>query len=258
MSYPYREKWTSECGTVTLYCGDCLEILPTLAPGSVDAVVTDPPYVIGAISTGVENAKCGTWADMQNAAYWFAGWFSECRRITRGSGFLSTCGNWRSIPTLLCALSRIKWAATSCVIWDKQWIGPAYTNAFRPTYELAIVAAMEDARIYDRSAPDLFRGDKWMAGNSKTTSHPAEKPVDFMLYLIGHLSPESGCVVDPFMGSGTTGVACVASRRKFVGIELDESHFATAKHRIQDELNRVKFLEPKQRETQRTLMEVTL
>ena len=255
MTTPYREKWVSDCGTVTLYCGDCLEVLPTFRGGTFDAVITDPPYIIGAISNGSENAKCGTWADMQNAAYWFSEWFSESRRIMRGSGFLSVCGNWRSIPTLLCALSRVKWSATSCVIWDKQWIGPAYTNAFRPTYELAIVAAMEDSRIDDRSASDMFRGEKWLAGQCRTTNHAAEKPVDFMSYLVRHLSAVAGCVVDPFMGSGTTGVAAIAESRKFVGIEMDETNYQEAKRRIIDELNRMKFLEPPKRERQKQLLE---
>ena len=251
-----NDKWTSECGTVTLYLGDCLEVLPTLEAGSVDAVVTDPPYIIGAISTGTENAKCGTWADMQNASYWFSEWFALSKKTLRNTGYLSLCGNWRSIPTILCGLSRVKWSATSCVIWDKQWIGPAYTNAFRPTYELAIVAAMQDATIPDRSASDLFRGEKWCAGHSKTTKHPAEKPVDFMSYLVRNLSPERGLVVDPFMGSGTTGVSAIHDGRRFIGIEMDESNYAEARGRIQDELKKVAFLEPKKpRESQRTLLD---
>ena len=250
------EKWTSECGTVTLYCGDCLEILPTIAPGSVDAVVTDPPYIIGAVSNGTENAKCGTWSDMQNASYWFSEWFALSKKRLRNTGFMSVCGNWRSIPTLICALSRVKWSATSCVIWDKQWIGPAYVNAFRPTYELAIVAAMKDGEIPNRSASDIFRGEKWCAGHSKTTSHPAEKPVDFMSYLVVNTSPSAGLVVDPFMGSGTTGVSAVSEQRRFIGIEMDEANYEEAKRRIQDELKKVAFLEPKKpRESQRSLLD---
>lgn len=243
----YREKWVSDCGTVTLYLGDCLDILPTLEPGSVDAVVTDPPYMIGANSTGSESAKCGTWMDMVNAAVWFREWIGESRKLLRDTGYLSLCCNWRTIPTLVCAFSRLSWAVTSCVVWDKQWIGPAYVNAFRPTYELALVAAMPNGRIDDRSASDLFRGEKWMAGNSRITDHPAEKPVDFMSYLIGNLSPIGGIVLDPFMGSATTCIASLAIGRQFVGVEGDDRHWLPLIDRVRDELNRHPLLEKPRR-----------
>jgi DNA modification methylase len=212
--------------------GDCLEVMKQLPDGCVDAVITDPPYMVGAISVGTGNAKAGTWADMQNAAHWFAAWFQESRRVLSQAGFLSSCGNWRSIPTLICALSRCSWAATSCLIWDKQWIGPAYKNAFRPTYELALVAAMPEAEIQDRTVSDIYRGGKWLAGQCRTTEHPAEKPVDLMEHLVQHLSPSEGLILDPFCGSGTTCVAAKRLGRHYIGIELDERYCEIARNRL--------------------------
>jgi len=81
--------------------GDCLEILKTLPSREFDAVVTDPPYMVGSISVGDAGAKAGTWADMENSAYWFSAWMRECQRLLKPAGHLLTFGSWRSIPTLI-------------------------------------------------------------------------------------------------------------------------------------------------------------
>jgi site-specific DNA-methyltransferase (adenine-specific) len=247
----FKDEWTSDCGTVRLICGDCLEVLPTL--GKVDAVVTDPPYIVGAISVGTLSAKSGTWADMENSAYWFSAWFVLAKKILRDTGYLVSCGNWRSIPTLIRGLSLCDWSATSCLIWDKQWIGPAYVNALRPTYELAIFAAMPNSEIKDRTVSDIFRGERWQSGNCKTTEHAAEKPVDLMQHIAGLVCVPSGTICDPFMGSGTTGVASVRTGRKFIGIEREPRYFEIAKRRISDELNRFPLLEKVESPQQMTL-----
>jgi site-specific DNA-methyltransferase (adenine-specific) len=201
--------------------GDCLDILPKMPVGTqFDAVITDPPYMVGAISVGNSSAKAGTWADMENSAYWFAAWMKECRRVLSPTGYLVTFGNWRSIPTMIRALSLAELPASCCMVWDKQWIGPAGPQQLRPRYELAIFAAMPDAKIDDRSAPDIY-GCKWLAGNMKTTEHPAEKPVDLMRHIVRLTTKPGATVLDPFAGSGTTGVACVAEGRRFVGIERE-------------------------------------
>jgi site-specific DNA-methyltransferase (adenine-specific) len=106
------------------------------------------------------------------------------------------------------------------MVWDKQWIGPAGPQQLRPRYEVVIFAAMPDAKIDDRSEPDIY-GCKWMAGNMKTTEHPAEKPVDLIRHLVRLVTKPGAVVLDPFSGSGTTGVACLAEGRRFVGIERE-------------------------------------
>lgn len=222
-----------EIGNATLYNGDCLEVLPTLELRSVDAVLTDPPYMIGAISIGNAAAKAGTWADMENSAFWFAAWFSECAKRLKETGYLVTFGNWRSIPVLLCAFSKAKISPASCMVWDKEWIGPAGPAQLRPRYEIAILAGMPKAKIHDRTVSDVY-ACKWMAGKMKTTDHPAEKPVALMEHLAKHTTPSGGLIVDPFMGSGTTGVAANATGRRFIGIERDRAHFETACHRIEE------------------------
>lgn len=215
---------SEEIGNATLYQGDCMEILQSLPPFSVDAVITDPPYMIGAISTGDAKAKSGGWADMENAAWWYAAWLKKARRILKPDGYLCIFGNWRSMPTLMYAFAKIKWPIDSCLIWDKEWIGPAGPRQLRPTYEIVFFAGMPDAKIPDRSVSDIYRC-KWQAGNKKTTEHAAEKPVQLMQHLIRIVTKPGAIVVDPFMGSGTTGEAAHLEKRQFIGIERETEYF---------------------------------
>lgn len=227
-----------QIGDCTLYQGDALELLPTLEPGSVDAVIVDPPYLIGAHSIGTARAKSGTWADLNNSAYWFSAWYRECLRLLpTETGHFATFCNWRTQPLVICAMAAAGMTATSCLVWDKDWIGPAYKNALRPTYELIVIASGKAAEIKNRSLNDIWR-TKWMAGHSAETLHPAEKPVSLLMQLISALTTESSCLLDPMMGSGTTGVACVRLGRKFIGIEISEDYFKIACQRIQEEYDR--------------------
>ena len=219
--------------TKQLITGDCLSVLESMEVSSIDAVITDPPYMIGAISVGNGSAKHGTFEDMDNSAYWFSAWFKECNRVLKDTGYLVVFGNWRSIPVLTMALARAKMPATSCLVWDKQWIGPASKAQLRTRYEIAILSAKPKAVIEDRSIPDIF-GCKWQAGNMKTTPHPAEKPVPLMEHLVKHLTPIDGVVLDPFMGSGTTGIAALKHRRSFIGVEKNHEWSEIAKKRIED------------------------
>ncbi len=216
----------------TIHHGDSLEVLRQMPVGTAfDAVIADPPYLIGAISVGNGSAKAGTWADMENAAYWFTAWMRECRRLLKPTGYLLTFGNWRSIPTLIRALSLAELPASCCMIWDKEWIGPAGPQQLRPRFEIVIFAAMPEAKIDDRCATDIH-ACKWMAGNMKTTEHPAEKPVDLLRHLVRLVTEPGATVLDPFAGSGTTGAACLAEGRRFVGIEREEEWVRVARDRL--------------------------
>jgi len=211
-------------GNAELWQGDCLEVMAGLPPMIVDAVITDPPYMIGAISTGDASAKAGGWADMENSAWWYAEWLKLARRSLKQDGFACVFGNWRSLPTLLYAFAKVKWQVDSLMIWDKEWIGPAGPRQLRPTYEVVLFAGMPDAKIDNRSASDIYRC-RWMAGNSKTTAHAAEKPVDVMRHLIRLTTNPGDTVLDCFMGSGTTGEAAHLEGRRFIGIEREHEYF---------------------------------
>jgi DNA modification methylase len=205
--------------------GDCLDVLRSIPAMSVDAVITDPPYGINTKSDGM--GKLNPWADLTNAAFWYREWIGECRRILKPNGCLWSCLNWRSLVTFQKASCDLGWPIESLLVWDKDWIGPGGPRGLRPSYEMVALWAMPEFAIADRGLPDVQRF-KW--SGHKPTGHPAEKPVALMEWLIRHSGAQR--IVDPFMGSGTTGVACVRLDREFIGIEVDDAHFAASSRRI--------------------------
>lgn len=213
---------------ITIYCGDAHDILPRL---HCEVTITDPPYMIGAHSTGTEASKAGSWGDIMNVSRWYSQWLRECKRATSHEGSIWVFGNWRSMPTYTKAFLDAGLSPTSCVVWDKEWIGPSYKNALRPTWEMILMSAMPDCEIWDRGASDLMRA-KWMAGQCKTTEHPAEKPLVLLERIVQLSTKEDWRVLDPFMGSGTTLVAARNCGRRAIGIELSEQWCEAAVNRL--------------------------
>lgn len=217
---------------ITLYQDDCLNTLAKLPQNNFDCIIADPPYMIGAKSAGDKTSKSGSWVDIENAAFWFQAWISLCRELLKPTGHIAIFTNWRSVPTLFSAFARLKWPINSLMIWDKMWIGPASKKQLRPRYEMIIISGNNEAVVKDRSVPDII-SCKWQAGNMKTTPHPAEKPIELISELLNIFLPSgSGFVLDPFMGSGTTGIAAKKRNFQFIGIEKDPDYFAIAQKRL--------------------------
>ena len=204
---------------VTLYQGDCLEILPLLDDG-IAAVITDPPYIIGSMSTGDMRSKTGSWADMMNSALWFTTWYRIASTKLRSDGSLWTFCNWRTIPVLMRAAHDANMPTTSVLVWDKVRIGPGGMQGLRPRYELVAVMGKPAFAIEDRSLSDI-----WVEPSPivKPSGHPAEKPVAIMRRILSALNlPKDSVVVDPFAGSGTLGDAARSLGLRCVLIEADE------------------------------------
>jgi DNA modification methylase len=214
-------------GRVTLYRGDCREILPTL--GKVDAVVTDPPYGIsdapfkGQDRVGKRKGQSNGW---HSESWWDASIDPEwvalcCDRADTVAWF----GHWRKREEVERA-APFKLRAE--IIWSKDChVGPPCP------------VAMRDERIWlfakDGISGKTFETSVWDHPIIPTWSHKHhknEKPVGLMLRLVRFLG--AGAVLDPFMGSGTTGVATVKAGGRFIGCEIDPGHFDIACRRIDD------------------------
>ena len=207
---------------VTLYHGDCLDILKTLDAGSVDAVVTDPPYGIARVWKGGFSdrhgwSKAGQHKDARNSwddAAPCTEVFEEIIRVAR-----TVCiwgGNYFDLP-----ISR------GWLVWVKPERNFTLSEA-----ELAWTNRDMPMRVFDvhRSDPDR--------------QHPTQKPLLLMKWCLEALKiPIGATVLDPFMGSGTTGVACVKTGRNFIGIELDEGYFKVAQKRIAEAQMQLPLLE---------------
>ena len=141
---------------ITIYHGDALEIMPALPIRTVNAVVTDPPYIIGAVSHGHMESKSGGWADMMNSALWFSTWYQMVDRLLRLDGVFWTCCNWRSLPVVMRGALDAGLPITSVAVWDKMWIGPGGSQGLRPSYELVALLCRPDYSIPDRGVPDVL------------------------------------------------------------------------------------------------------
>lgn len=225
MTRPYLDE-----GDVRLYLGDSLEVMPTLTARSIDLIVTDPPYVIGAVSAGNIGSKAGTWGDMMNSARWFRDWYEMARRLLKPTGAIWTCCNWRSLPVVMRAASDLSWPVASVLVWHKDWIGPGGPVGLRPSYELVALLPMPEFAIPDRGIPDVWTVP-W--ASHKPTGHPAEKPVALMRKIIATSELGPGAIVlDPFMGSGSTIVAASEYGCGAIGIETEERYVNLAASRL--------------------------
>lgn len=219
---------------VTIYHGDSLEILPTIKGSSIDLVVTDPPYVIGAVSAGNMATKAGGWGDMMNSARWFRDWYAMTRRVLKQDGALWTFCNWRSVPVVMRAAFDAEWSVASLLVWNKDWIGPGGPIGLRPSYELVALLAGPDFTIEDRGIPDVWT-HKW--ASHKPSGHPAEKPVELLSRLIRESTRRpSSLILDPFGGSGSTAVAAKATGHRAIVIEAEERWCEVAASRCSQEV----------------------
>lgn len=309
--------WTSDCGTVRLILGDCLEVLPTIEAGSVDAVVTDPPF-------GVRDDE---WDDMN--AFEFArfsmGWMSQARRIagqlatfsTQEGPLRSLCEmiyprvrqyiwhkplgsqyagsserkRWFAYEPIYHAYTKERWEVVEpktlrvaelirtarekkglsrggvdmlirgkktglCYRWEEAACIPTLDQASVLKSVLGLNGELDAALVEAYSSRDAVlekaaekAAEKIDVLSYRTVTcgeHPCEKPVELMVDLIETTTEPHELVCEPFLGSGTTGVACVRLGRRFIGIEREPKYFEIARRRIIAELNRQPlFVEPK-------------
>ncbi len=214
-------------GDCTLYLGDCLEILPTL--GKVDAVVTDPPYGIladsGSAATrrpaGNINAGRMAWDVSPERSF-----IDDLRALSDNQMFWGGC-HLQLPPTF------------GYLVWDKEIDGLNFGE-------------VEYCWTSARFAPRIFRYRAVGVDGGK--EHPTQKPMQLMQWCLGFL-PDADSILDPFMGSGTTGVACVNLGRKFIGIEIEERYFSIACRRIEEASRQPRlFAEPAPKPKQEVLL----
>lgn len=215
----------------TLHLGDCLEYMRQMPAGSVDAVVTDPPYAIMGGGTSVAGKGIEDAFDLQFYEAWFREMAVEFYRVLRPTGAVWWTTDWRGAVAAERALSRIgrygyKMRLAGVGVWDRGGLGMGY--ALRKTYECFCLAVMPDWKRTKTNEPDLWR-HQWTPGD-RDNGHAAEKPLELFFRALDLVSGE--IILDPFMGSGTTGVACMQTGRRFIGCEIDPGYYAIAEKRI--------------------------
>ncbi len=196
-----------------------------LEAGAFDLVLTDPPYGINTKSDG--QGKLSPWADLCNSSMWYEWWLGHAKRMTQNGGACWSFLNWRSIVTFQKASCDLGWPIESLLVWDKCWIGPGGPNGLRPSYEMVALWCGGGFTLRNRSLPDIQRFS-W--SSHKPNGHPAEKPLDLVRWLVCESNGQA--VLDPFAGSGTTGVAAKLLGRRALLVEIEERWVKVAAERL--------------------------
>lgn len=220
-----------------LYNDDCLNVLRNMDSESVDCVVTDCPYHIvqggctgnskpGGMLLG-EQAKTGMLFEHNEIE--FSDWLPDLYRVLKQNTHCYVMVNARNLKDLWQIAEDVGFEYQNILVWDK---GNATPNRYyMQAYELILMLRKGAARnINDMGTQNILR----VPNITRVKYHPTEKSVELMEILIKNSTNEGDTVIDPFMGSGTTGVACRELRRDFIGCEIDEKYFKIAKDRIEN------------------------
>ena len=316
--------WTS--GDVVLFNADCLDVLPMLEPGSVDAVVTDPPFGVRAddwdnmnsfefarfsfswlslaarlsdslVSFYASGTEFGEWckylyprvrqliwdkpigsqyAGSSESRMWFAfepiaHCYPKPRGVLSGKEFAKPKD--RRVAELIKAAREVaglsrgavdaavrgkktglcyRWEEAACLPTVEQVaaleklipINGEFHEALKTACESRNETIAEMTQVLRDQGEGADRRDVFSHRTVTNGEHPCEKPVELLEDILGATTDAGQKIIDPFMGSGTTGVACVRTGRRFIGIEKEEKYFAIACRRIEDEIGRHPLFEP--------------
>jgi len=214
-----------------LHLGDCLDVMQDIPDGSVDMVMTDPPYGMNFQSN---RAKDGPrHKKIEGDSVVDTRWLSDAFRILNpGGGLISFC-DWNTSHKWREEIECSGFIAKSQVIWDRMHHGMGdLKGAFAPQHDI-IWYATKGRRIFVNGRPMSVMRHK-RPSPADDHGHPTCKPVALMKELIKATDDGSGgLILDPFLGSGTTGVAAANTGRRFIGIERDPDYFTIAQARIQ-------------------------
>lgn len=210
---------------MTLLQGDCLELMKGIPDESVDLILTDPPYGINFISNhrkekydAIKNDECLNWLDA---------FVDSIYKILKENTAVYCFCSWHNVDVFKRAFEK-KFKLKNIIVWEKNNTSMGdLKGSYAPKYELVIFAHKGRRLLNGFRYADVIKATR--TGNKY---HPTEKPVDLLKLFVSESSNTGDVVFDPFMGSGSTGVACINTGRKFIGMELDKQYFDIAVNRI--------------------------
>jgi len=232
-------------GKIVLKREDCLNFLKKIPDDSIDMIFADPPYNLsGNNNTTCKNGKksiCnkGKWDIIEDIDEFNHKWLSECIRVLSKTGTIWISGTLHNHPSIGVLLKKMGLWIINDIIWFKPNAPPQLQpNRLAPSTELIWLASKSKKYFFNYNLAKQINGGKQMRNlwelnaTRHITSHPTEKPEKLLERIILLGSKKGDIILDPFMGSGTTGVIAKRYGRKFIGIELDENYFEIAKERI--------------------------
>lgn len=230
---------------IELQQGDCIKFLQSLKSNSIDLIFADPPYNLsGENFLTTKNGKVaklhkGDWDIINDIHKFNEEWIRECIRVLSDKGTIWISGTLHNHPSIGVILKKLNLWIINDVIWFKRNATPLLSkNRLAPATELIWVASKSKKYYFNYELAKKLNGGKQMKNlweinaEKHKTIHPTEKPEKLLERIILIASQVGDTVLDPFMGSGTTGVVSMRLKRNFVGFEIDEKYFSIAKTRI--------------------------
>ena len=212
---------------INLLHGDCFELFQNIPDESVDMILTDPPYVMSFQSdyrkTKYEKIKGDSNLD------WLGDFVNEIYRVSKPNTAHYVFCSFHHVDKFKQAIEN-KFKVKNILTWVKNNTSMGDLKGdFAPKTEFIIFFHKGRKLINGKRDPNVLEFKK-----TRNELHPTQKPVDMTEYMIGKFSDEGDLILDPFMGSGTTGIACLNTNRRFIGMELEEDYFNIAKERIEN------------------------
>jgi len=216
-------------------CGDALQLLAKIESGSVDLIVTDPPYrtISGGSGptsrmhsqpAGMLSKNDGRIFDHNDVA--FSDYLPHLFRVLKSPAHLYLMVNFLNLEMALAETRAAGFDVHNLLVWEKNNVTP--NRWYMKNVEYVIFARKGPARaIADKGSKTCHR-----FSNVQNKAHPTEKPVELLKYYIANSSLPGDLVLDPFMGVGSTGVAALALGRRFLGFEIDPAYYAVAESRL--------------------------
>lgn len=245
---------------VRLYLGDCLDFIPTMEDGSVDLILTDPPYSSGGLFAGDRKAKTGAKyadkkfngaadlddfsgdnMDQRSFTLFMREVFARCRPKMKPGAIAGAFCDWRNLPAMTDAMQIGGLVWRGIVVWNKGTTRNQ-PGRYRPDCEYLIWGTNGPRPLAGAGLPSVPGCYNVPSVPSSQRQHQTEKPLALMRALM-QILPGPGLVFDPFMGSGTTGQAAIETGHDFVGCELTPAIFETARQRLDREQAQVSILD---------------
>ena len=220
---------------IDLKLGDCFELMQNVPDNSVDLVVTDPPYLIETSGGGIyKQANIHYANELSEMKDGFAESILDefCRALKKINIYIF-CSQKQIIPLLDYFVKRKK-CNWNLLCWHKSNTVPNCGNKYLTDTEYALFFREKGVRIYGSfNTKRTYYVTSPSRKDKKTFGHPTVKPLEIVQNMVLNSSQEHDMVLDPFMGSGTTGVASVKANRSFIGMEKVSKYFDIAKQRIE-------------------------
>lgn len=209
-------------GSVTLYHGDALDVLPTLAAATYRAVLLDPPYSMTPNAVrGRDDGAAGTSGAPMRLLSESA---AHARRLLAPGGVAAFVCDWRRVPDVSYLVTLTGLRLATCVAWTRTTVGTG--GLFRTAWDPILIASNGSPEAIDRAGiPNVVT-----ANPPTARTHPYEKPVALWRHILDRLP--AGTVLDPFAGSGASGEAALLAGRPWVGVEIDEAHCERTARRL--------------------------